>query len=167
MTDVSSVYGHVRNPQGRRSRLRVLSSFIAFSSMRRASTAFVLYSVGTLLLFSCGDSGPTPPSPVIAGDSQAGFAPATTLEASARSTQTTTVEQILANAGEFIGTQVQLQGNVTQAIGDNLFVFDDGTGTIPANFVSAGSSPLLNQRINVVANVGTGVSGFPASLLVS
>jgi len=113
----------------------------------------------------CGsDSTPSSPSPVNDVRSPAvqslGFGHGSGQKA------ITTVAEILGNAPESFGSPIELQGVVRQPSGNNVFIFDDGTGTIPANFGST-PSPMLDQIINVMATVGPASPGFSATLNVS
>jgi hypothetical protein len=83
------------------------------------------------------------------------------------STALTTVAEILANPSGFLGQSVELQGSATERFPTGELLFTDATGSMPADFSTAGSGPELNAPISLLGTVAAGiVGGFSVEIAV-
>jgi hypothetical protein len=79
----------------------------------------------------------------------------------------TTVAEILANPAAFLGQMVELQGSATERFPSGELLFADATGSMPADFSAAGTSPELNVPILLNGTIATGlVGGFSVKIAV-
>lgn len=121
-------------------------------------------------LAGCGDDG-SPTRQSAAPEPGGGVAAArgtTMLVGSGLQTQAAQgpeVAEILANPGAFLGQQVQLTGQLTQQLNPASFLFNDGTGAIPADFPD-GPLPMLGDTITIHGTVIPGTGDFAARISV-
>ncbi len=123
-----------------------------------------LYLILLVTIVSCGgDSSPTGASKAAPGAASL----AASYEGAKSTSNGTTVAEILANPNAFLGQQVELQGSATERFVTGELLFTDATGSMPADFSSAGSSPDLNVSIAVSGTVAAGlVGGFAVKIVV-
>jgi hypothetical protein len=120
---------------------------------------FFLALAVALLVPACGnESSPTGASSTLRGKETA---------ASSAAAVPTTVAEILANPAAFLGQPVELQGSATERFPSGELLFTDGTGSMPADFSTAGTSPELNLPIVLNGTAATGlVGGFSVKIAV-
>jgi hypothetical protein len=125
-----------------------------------------LIALGALLFAACGeDSSPSAPSSMAGSASSPEALAARAEPASLQSS--TSVGEILADPGGFVGRQVDLVGRLVQQLSAASFLFTDGTGALPLDFDPAGPAPSLNELIEVTGTVVPGAGDFAARIQVS
>ena len=129
-----------------------------------SSRAYFLVSLFVCAVVGCGgDGSPTSGTGVgsiVASEGDVGFG------SIRRHTDGPTVEEILQNPQAFFGQQVELQGELTQPLGPSSFLFNDGTGSIPADFTPQTPTPGLNEPIVIRGQVVAATGDFAARVTV-
>lgn len=148
---------------------RVHSNGRKIYSMFDTKHTVLVALLAVIWLVGCGnDGGPTSSSEVPAQSSlEAGEA--TILPAGSwfqtQTTENTTVADILADPSTYMGQRVQLTGLVTQQLSPASFLFDDGTGVIPADFPD-GPLPTVGDTVSIDGTVIPGTGDFVARISV-
>lgn len=129
--------------------------------------AHFLLTTAVLFIVACGhESSPTNPSSLPLSEASAGGALAAATNVMTLASQTaTSVADILADPGSFLGHEVEVLGKLVQPLSESSFLFSDGTGALPLDFDSA-SVPPLNELIQVTGTVTVGTGDFAARIRV-
>lgn len=121
--------------------------------------------LAVILLGGCGEEGGPTSSGTVAAPITVGDATPLPIDSplQTQTTQSPTVADILANPVVFVGQRVQLTGQLTQQLGPGSFLFNDGTGAIPADFPD-GPLPTVGDTVSIDGTVIPGTGDFAARI---
>ncbi len=132
-----------------------------------------VFLLSAFLFIGCGDdSSPTSPGPTEGHSSMTsnGFGSTSFSSPMGQTTGemgTTTVSEVLSNAGGLRGQQVSLQGSLLRELGGGVRgMFADSTGEMPMRFPETSMLPPLNVPLRVVGTVGDPTVDYPAEINV-
>ncbi len=132
-----------------------------------------VFLLSALLLVGCGDdSSPTSPGPTQGQSSMTsnglGSTSLSSPMGSTTETGTSTVADVLSNAGGLRGQQVKMQGSLLRELGGGVrAMFADSTGEMPMRFPETSMLPPLNVPLRVTGTVGDPTVDYPAEINVT